>query len=108
MDKVKNKRIEVGSAREENKMYRLTVSRAIKHTMAQVVDSESGRTLLTVVDKKSEGGTKVERARRVGLELAKEALKKGVKRVVFDRSNWPYHGRVSAVAEGAREGGLEF
>jgi len=53
-------------------------------------------------------GTKVERARKVGLEIAKKAQEKGVKGCVFDRNGYKYHGRTKALAEGAREGGLQF
>lgn len=94
--------------KNESKTYRLIVARSVKHTMAQIVERESGRTMVVVVDKNTEKGTKVERAHRVGVAVAKEGLKKGVKKVIFDRNKRPYHGRVLAVAEGAREGGLEF
>jgi large subunit ribosomal protein L18 len=91
---------------------RLVVFRSIKHTYAQLVDDELGRTLVGVSDR-SEGlerdkTGKVGAAHAVGVMLAKRAADAGVKRVVFDRGGYLYHGRVKAVAEGAREGGLEF
>mgnify|MGYP005838261527 CR=1 FL=1 len=95
---------------------RLSVYRSLKHMYAQVVDDTRGHTLVFVSTldpalretlQQSDGG-KVEAARKVGLELARRALDKGVTRVVFDRGGFLYHGRVAAVAEGAREGGLQF
>ena len=91
---------------------RLVVYRSLKHTYAQLVDDDLGRTLVGVSDRSRdlEGGQagKVSAARAVGVLLAKRAASMGVKRVVFDRGGYLYHGRVKAVADGAREGGLEF
>lgn len=94
---------------------RLVVYRSLKHFEGQVIDDEKGKTLLGMsslskeLDKSGlEKQTKVEISRLLGLTLARRALKKGVKRVVFDRGGYIYHGRVKAFAEGAREGGLKF
>ena len=88
---------------------RLVVHRSLKHIYAQLVDDESQRTLMTVSDLGAdEGGKKGEKALAVGKALAAKAKEAGIKRVVFDRAGYRYHGRVKAVAEGAREGGLEF
>jgi large subunit ribosomal protein L18 len=86
---------------------RLVVFRSLKHIYAQIVDDTTQRTLLTVG---SEGmnGTKSERAASVGKAVADKAKAAGISRVVFDRAGYQYHGRVKAVADGAREGGLEF
>jgi large subunit ribosomal protein L18 len=86
---------------------RLVVYRSLKHTYAQLVDDAAQRTLLTVTDGGFDG-KKTEKAREVGKKLAEHAKSAGVTKVVFDRAGYRYHGRVQAVAEGAREGGLEF
>jgi large subunit ribosomal protein L18 len=86
---------------------RLVVHRSLKHIYAQLVDDDSQRTLLTVTDS-GLNGKKTERAREVGKRVAERAKEAGVSKVVFDRAGYRYHGRVQAVAEGAREGGLEF
>ena len=91
---------------------RLVVFRSLKHTYAQLVDDEQGRTLVGVSDLSKDFSAdkagKVGRAHAVGSLLAKRATSLGVKNVVFDRGGYLYHGRVKAVADGAREGGLEF
>lgn len=91
---------------------RLVVFRSLKHIYAQLVDDERHHTLLAVSDLTEgitiEGDGKVARGRAVGSLLAAKAKEQGVTRVVFDRAGYPYHGRVKAVAEGARAGGLEF
>lgn len=87
---------------------RLVVYRSHKHIYAQLVDDASGRTLLTVSDQQAGDGKKTERSTQVGKQLAARAKAAGVTRVVFDRGGYKYHGRVKAVADGAREGGLEF
>ncbi len=93
---------------------RLSVYRSLKHIYAQIIDDTRGHTLVaaSTLDKEfKENGVKsstVEGARVVGQILAKRALAKGIKKVVFDRNGFKYHGRVKALAEGAREGGLEF
>ena len=86
---------------------RLVVFRSLKHIYAQLVDDVTGKTLLTVSDSKLEG-KKSEKSAEVGKLLASRAKEAGVTSVVFDRAGYQYHGRVKAVADGAREGGLEF
>ena len=94
-----------------NEIPRLCVFRSPKHISAQMIDDEKGKTLLLVDDLKlklKEGQTKVDMARYVGEELAKQAKDKKIQQVVFDRGGYKYHGRVKALAEGARGGGLKF
>ena len=91
---------------------RLVVFRSLKHVYAQLVDDDQGHTLLGVSDLSKdvapEKPGKVGASYAVGKLLGERATAHGVTRVVFDRSGYPYHGRVQAVAEGAREAGLEF
>jgi large subunit ribosomal protein L18 len=91
---------------------RLVVFRSSKSVYAQLVDDDRGVTLLGVCDRSEgilvEGSGKVARSRAAGRLLAEKARAAGVSKVVFDRGGYRYHGRVRAVAEGAREGGLEF
>ncbi|HLB53577.1 MAG TPA: 50S ribosomal protein L18 [Gemmatimonadales bacterium] len=91
---------------------RLVVFRSLKHVYAQVVDDDRGMTLLGVSDGSEglelAGQGKVARAKATGKLLAAKAKAAGITRVVFDRAGYRYHGRVQAVAEGAREGGLEL
>ena len=91
---------------------RLVIFRSLKHIYAQCVDDERGVTLVGVSDLskdvKREKAGKVEAARAVGKLLAERATALGIERVVFDRAGYPFHGRVKAVADGARDGGLEF
>ena len=86
---------------------RLVVFRSLKHITAQIVDDTQGRTLLTVTDNAFEG-KKSEKSLQVGKLVAERAKQAGITRVVFDRAGYQYHGRVKAVADGARQGGLEF
>ncbi|HEU5304696.1 MAG TPA: 50S ribosomal protein L18 [Gemmatimonadales bacterium] len=91
---------------------RLVVYRSLKHIYAQLVNDELGVTLLGVSDASEgvqvEGAGKVGRAKGTGKLLAERAKAAGIAQVVFDRAGYRYHGRVQAVADGAREGGLEF
>ena len=88
---------------------RLVVHRSLKNVSAQLVDDLSASTILGVSSLALElEGSKTERARETGREIARRAKDKGITRVVFDRGGYLYHGRVQALAEGAREGGLEF
>ena len=90
---------------------RLNVFRSLAHIYAQIIDDEKGITLAAAssMDKDFEGkGGNIEAAKKVGASIAKKALDKGIKSVVFDRGGYIYHGRVAALAEAAREGGLEF
>jgi large subunit ribosomal protein L18 len=87
---------------------RLAVYRSLKHIYAQVIDDTTGRTLASASDLSIETGKKGERASEVGKTLAQRAKEAGITQVVFDRAGFRYHGRVKAVADGARDGGLEF
>jgi large subunit ribosomal protein L18 len=93
---------------------RLNVYRSNKHIYAQVIDDVKGHTLVSAstLDKELRGvitnGSNVEAARKVGELVAKRALEKGVTSVVFDRGGYLYHGRVQALADAAREAGLQF
>ena len=96
---------------------RLTVFRSVAHIYVQVVDDMTGRTLASAstvepavkgtMDKQARGGN-VAGAKAIGKTIAERLLEKGVTRVVFDRNGFLYHGRVKAVADAAREAGLEF
>ena len=91
---------------------RLVVFRSSKHIYAQLVDDERGLTIAGVADTSEgmqiEGKGKVARSFAVGKLIAAKAKEKGIAKVVFDRGGYQYHGRVKAVADGARKGGLEF
>ena len=93
---------------------RLSVFRSLKHIYAQVVDDDRGTTLAAAssldpeLRSKGAGGGNVAGAKLVGELVARRAMGQGVKRVVFDRGGFCYHGRVAALAEAAREAGLEF
>jgi large subunit ribosomal protein L18 len=87
---------------------RLAVYRSNRHIYAQLVDDQGARTLAAASDLDIGDGGKAARAKKVGQALAERAKAAGVGRVVFDRGGRLYHGRVKAVAEGAREGGLEI
>lgn len=87
---------------------RLVIRRSLKHIYAQLVDDTANRTLLTVSSQDIGEGKKTEKSGEVGKRVAARAKEAGVTRVVFDRAGYRYHGRVKAVADGAREGGLEF
>lgn len=96
---------------------RLMVFRSNTSTYAQIINDEDGKVLAAYSDvkltkaaltKKTKTGTKMENAKKVGEEIAKLAKAQGITKCVFDRNGYKYHGRVKAVAEGAREGGLQF
>ena len=90
---------------------RLNVYRSLNHIYAQIIDDTKGVTLVSAssMDKDfNQYGGNCEAAKEVGKAVAAKALEKGIKAVVFDRGGYIYHGRVAALAEGAREGGLEF
>jgi large subunit ribosomal protein L18 len=93
---------------------RLNVFRSLQHIYAQVIDDEQGHTLAaaSTIDpdlrEQLDGLNKSQQAARVGQLVAQRALAQGLKKVVFDRGGYPYHGRIKALADGAREGGLEF
>ena len=89
---------------------RLVVNRSARHVFAQVVDDSTGRTLVSAstleADLRAFKGDKTAKARKVGALVAERAAAAGIGAVVFDRGGYQYHGRVAAIADGAREGGL--
>ena len=90
---------------------RLSVYRSNKGIYAQIIDDYSGKTLVSASSLSkdfSATGTKVEQSKAVGKLVAEKALAAGINQVVFDRNGYLYHGRVKSLAEGAREGGLDF
>ena len=97
---------------------RLAVFRSAKHIYAQIIDDETKKTLAATSDQKmekksgaegkGEKGGKKARAKQVGADIAAKCKEKGIDKVVFDRAGYKYHGRVSALAAGAREAGLKF
>lgn len=93
---------------------RLSVFRSLNHIYAQIIDDSQGRVLASMstldpeLRSKIDGMHKTKQAEMVGTLLAEKALHKGMKRVVFDRGGYKYHGRVKALAEAARKAGLEF
>ena len=90
---------------------RLCVFRSENNIYAQIIDDVAGNTLVAAssVEKGFEGnGGNVEAAKKIGAAIAERALQKGIEEVVFDRGGYIYHGRIKALAEGAREGGLKF
>ena len=87
---------------------RLAVYRSNRHIYAQVIDDVAGRTVASASSLGNGSGDPKERAKEVGKKVAAAAKDAGVSTVTFDRGGFMYHGRVQAVAEGAREGGLEF
>ncbi len=87
---------------------RLVVFRSLKHISAQLVDDVARRTIATVTSTTLESGKKTDKSTEVGKRIAAKAKDAGITKVVFDRAGYKYHGRVKAVADGAREGGLEF
>lgn len=88
---------------------RLSVFRSNAHIYAQIIDDSLGKTLVADSDIKSDIKTKKsDRAFEVGKRLGAAAVKKGIKKVVYDRGGFLYHGRIAKVAEGARDGGLQF
>ena len=91
---------------------RLVVFRSLNHIYAQIIDDVAGHTLVAMSTKAKdevfEGKTKTEKSREVGLKLAKKAIEAGIAEICFDRAGFRYHGRVKALADAAREGGLKF
>lgn len=110
MPKKKKKRIE-GSTEKP----RLVVYRSLKYMHAELVDDSQGKVMLGMFDKSKiavsalkEAKNKTEKSFALGKLFAKEAKKKKVNKIVFDRNGYIYHGRIKAFAEGVREGGLDF
>ena len=87
---------------------RLCVYRSLNHIYAQVIDDQQGVTLASASTIKSKSGGNVAAAKEIGKAVAEAAVAKGIKRVVFDRGGYLYHGRIKALADAAREAGLEF
>ncbi len=100
--------------RRESTLPRLSVFRSLKHIAAQIIEDSSGRTLCTATTAKKSlgsslaGKTKTQKAALIGQEIARLAKAAGVENVVFDRGSSRFHGRVKALADAAREGGLKF
>ena len=87
---------------------RLNVYRSLNHIYAQVIDDQKGETLVSASSIKLKTGGNVAAAREIGKKVAELAVEKGIKKVVFDRGGYLYHGRIKALADAAREAGLEF
>lgn len=93
---------------------RLCVFRSLNHIYAQIIDDSKGNTLAAAstldpeIKTETDSKVKIERAKLVGTLVAKRALGQGIEQVVFDRGGYKYHGRVKALADAAREGGLKF
>lgn len=91
---------------------RLSVFKSLKHIEVQLIDDSRGKTLVSANDRENKSSrqksTKTERALAVGKSIAQKATDKKIKTCVFDKASYKYHGRVKAVADGAREGGLKF
>jgi large subunit ribosomal protein L18 len=99
------KKVEGSAARP-----RLVVTRSAKNTFAQLIDDTAGNTLASAstLEIRSADGDKTAKAKQVGALLAERAVKAGISAAVFDRGGYSYHGRVAALADGAREGGLDL
>lgn len=115
MSKTKRKRVHAALRAKRTRAHvrgtsarpRLSVKRSLKHIYAQLIDDSSGKTLVSYSDKLvTQKGKPSEVAKEVGKQLAAKAVLVGVKEAVFDRGAYRYHGRVAALADGAREGGL--
>lgn len=87
---------------------RLSVFRSNTSVFLQIIDDTENKTIVSANMKEIKKGTKTEKAKELGKVIAEKALAKKIKTVVFDRGGYKYHGRVQAVADGAREAGLEF
>ncbi len=105
--KIRHKRIRA-KVTGTSKKPRLSVFRSASHIYAQLIDDEKGKVLVSASDLAIKKGQKSEKAKQVGKLIAQEAEGKKIKAVVFDRGGYSYHGRLKALAEGAREGGLKF
>ena len=96
----------------DTKRPRLAIYRSLNHIYAQVIDDRLGKTLVsastTEKDLRTGGGGNLDAARRIGQTIAERAIAAGIEQVVFDRGGYLYHGRIKAVADAAREAGLEF
>lgn len=116
----KNKRFQLRKERVRRKIFgtaerpRLSINRSLKNITAQLIDDSAGRTLFYIsslnpeLRKELKNGGNIAAATRVGEFLAQKAQTMGIKKIVFDRGGWLYHGRVKALADAARKAGLEF
>ena len=113
----RKQRVRLSLRRSAGGRPRLSVFRSSKHIYAQVIDDDQKKTLVATSDQKFEKAGKDEgkgkedkksRAKKVGADIAAKCKEKGIDKVVFDRAGYKYHGRVSALATGAREAGLKF
>lgn len=102
--KIRHKR--VADKIKNSQRFRLAVFRSNKHIYCQVIDDKNAKTVASSSDIKLKGKNKIENAKQAGLSIAKVSIAKKINEVVFDRGGYKYHGRVKALAEGAREGGL--
>lgn len=92
-----------------NERPRLSVYKSLANNYAQIIDDDKGLTICSISDVKiKKKATKTEKAKEIGMEIAKIAKEKKIEKVVFDRNGYKYHGRIKAIADGAREGGLQF
>lgn len=103
----RHKRIRAKIKGTENRP-RLSISRSSKHIEAQLIDDTSQKTILGMKDYRIKKGTKTNRASELGALAAKQIMAKGYKKIVFDRGGYKYHGRIKALAEALRKGGVEF
>jgi large subunit ribosomal protein L18 len=87
---------------------RLNVYRSLNNIYAQVIDDQTGQTLVSASTIKLKSGGNIAAAKEIGKAVAEKAVEKGIKKVVFDRGGYLYHGRIKALADAAREAGLEF
>ena len=109
-DKKLRRRIRVRSKIQSgSERLRLSVYRSNKYIFAQLIDDTKGQTLVGMSEKNlKDKGTKTDKAKALGLLLANKLKTKKIKKIVFDRGSYAYHGRVRGIAEGLREGGIEF
>lgn len=87
---------------------RMVVFKSLNSIYAQLIDDDSRKVIASASSLKIKKGTKTEKAKEVGTTISEKAKEKKITKIVFDRNGYKYHGRVKALAEGAREGGLEF
>lgn len=108
--KIQRQRRVRGKINGTNETPRMSVFRSNNHIYVQLIDDASKVTILGMSEKHltKQEGTRVNVAKLLGMEVAKKAIEKKITKVMFDRGSYRYHGRVKALAEGAREGGLQF
>jgi large subunit ribosomal protein L18 len=106
--RLQRKRRVSAKAKGTENVPRLAVFRSLKGIWAQILNDESGKTLVAANTKEAKVKDDLAGAKKVGELLAKKCLEKKIEKIVFDRAGYKYHGKVKALAEGAREGGLKF